>query len=121
MDILGDLEITRGDSYPIPITIRNKKTKQVVPLTGYTFVMTVDQLENPPDEETQLFQVVGIIDDPDTGVVTFQPTEDDTDLAPRPLTKPYWYEIEYTTATARKTIAKFKLAIKQDLNKTKTP
>lgn len=115
MAILGDLEITRGDSYPI--TIRITSGGQPVNLTGYSFRMTADSKEAPADEETQLFQVDGVIDDPTTGVVSFQPTEDDTDLPPKPLTKPYWYEIEYTTATDRRTIAKYKLAITQDLAK----
>jgi hypothetical protein len=117
MAVLGDLTITRGDSYPIPIKLTDSITGLPLNLTGYTFVMTVDSKENPADDTTQLFQVAGIIADPTTGIVSFQPTEVNTDLTPRPLTKPYWYEIEYTTLSTRRTIAKYKLAIVQDLAK----
>lgn len=54
----------------------------VVNITGYTFLMTVHTISNPPDATTQLFQLVGTITDAANGVFTFPFSPADADQAP---------------------------------------
>lgn len=70
------MQITRfrGDTYADSFTITNAATGNVVNLTGCSFKMTLNTLKNPPDATTQVYQLIGTIDDPTTGVVNFTPT-----------------------------------------------
>ena len=113
---LGDLEWYRGDSYPISILIKDKATSQPIDLTGYSFLMTCDELKDPPDTSTQLFQVDGVIPDQTTnpGEVIFTPSETDTAIEPGK----YFYDIEMTDPSGNiRTIAKYKFTIIQDITK----
>jgi hypothetical protein len=105
--------MARGDSYPIIRTVKDKKTKLPMNLTGWTFIMTVDALEDPPDETTNLFEVSGIIDDdPLTGMVSFTPNS----LQTTPVGE-YFYDVEMRKASVVRTIAKGKFTIWQDISK----
>jgi len=114
-EILGDIDWYRGDSYPLTMTIKNKETKEVVPLAGYTFQLAVDPLQNPVDDSDQVFSVAGVIDvDPNTGKVSFTPTSLQTDFG-KGL---FWFGIQMTNAVGHvKTIAKYKWKQSQDINK----
>lgn len=112
-EILEAISMYRGDSYPLDITIRNKTTKEPINLFGYTLKLTVDSKRNPVDETTRVFQLTGVVPDPITGKVIFTPSEANTDL---PATT-YYYDIQYTAGTVKRTIKKHKFIILQDLNK----
>ena len=105
----------RGDSYPIEITIKNKETEAAIDLTDYSFKLTVDEIENPTDSATKLFDVVGALDaDPATGKVSFTPTESDTDLD----VGTYYYDVQMIDGSSHKrTIAKNEFEIVQDISK----
>ena len=114
---LGEIEIYRGDSYPIAIVVKDRSTGEPIDLTGYSFVMTCDSRKDPNDNSTQLFQVNGEVD-PDqvnnTGKVTFTPTTSDTN---QEIGK-YYYDIQMTDASGHiRTIKKDKLKIVQDITK----
>ena len=114
-EILGDILWYRGDSYPLTMTIKDKKTKEVVPLTGYSFKLAVDPQQDPVDDSEQIFQVDGVLDgDPTTGRVSFTPTSLQTDFGKGS----YWFGIQMIDASGNvKTIAKYKWKQSQDINK----
>lgn len=119
MAILGEIEMMRGDSYPLGMRFIDKSTGDPLDITGYTFELVVDERKEPTDETTQLFSVAGIID-PDqvanTGKFTFLPTIIDTDQIPGR----YWYDIQMLYGPGhiyKKTIKHTKFTIVQDLNK----
>lgn len=43
MSTLKKISWYRGDSYPIEITVKDKESEAAIDLTGYTFLMTVDE------------------------------------------------------------------------------
>lgn len=118
MKKLSDLSYYRGDTEPISLVITSKTTGEPVDLTGYSFVMTVDERKDPDDTTTQVFSINGVVDsDQETnkGHIRFEPTEQQTDQEPGT----YWYDIQMTTPVGKKkTLCKFKLTIKQDITKT---
>ncbi len=113
-ELIGEIEWYRGDSYPLEITIKNAKTKAVIDITGYSFILTVDSLKDPPDDSTKIFDVAGVLPAPTTGVVTFTPPSVDTNFA----AGNYYYDIQMTTLGGDiRTIAKFKWKQTQDISK----
>jgi len=70
----------RGDSYEKIFTFTDKLTGEPISLTGYTAKMTVDTLQDPMDDTTKVFEVVGVILDQITnkGKISFKPTSADT-------------------------------------------
>lgn len=113
--LMGELEFFRGDTYPLELTIRNKATKAVIPLSGYSFKMTVDTLENPPDDSTKLFEVTGVLDsEPTTGKVSFTPTVENTNQT----IGTYYYDVQMTDPSGHiRTIVKDLFKIVQDITK----
>jgi len=113
--LLGPIGFYRGDSYPLELTIKNKTTKIAIDITGYSFKLTVDTLEDPPDNTTKLFDITGILDGvPTTGKVSFKPTTVNTDQEKGE----YYYDIEMIDASSNKrTIKKETFTILQDISK----
>ena len=63
--------ITRGDDQPLLITFMDPDNTPTL-LTGKTYKLTVDTLEDPPDALTKIFEVAGVNQAPDAdGVVSF--------------------------------------------------
>lgn len=113
---LKKVTMFRGDSYPLELTIKNKATGDAVPLTGFSFIMTVTTIKDPPDDTTVKFTVIGVID-PDQvanmGKVTFTPTTDNTDEIGK-----FFYDVQMTNASGHiRTIAKNNFDITQDNTK----
>ena len=50
-----NIAMYRGDSYPIPVTLKDSSTGAAIDLTGCSLIMTVDERENPTDDTTKLF------------------------------------------------------------------
>lgn len=102
----------RGDTKPwkFRITVDD----EVANITGYTFVLTVDEKKNPPDETTKKFSMNGVLTDPEGGIVVFYPLEVQMDLTPGT----YYYDIESTTVEGYiETLVLDKLVVIQDITK----
>jgi len=114
-NLIGEIDWYRGDSYPLELTIKDKATGMVIDITGYSFLLTVDTLQSPPDDTTKVFDVVGVLNgDPTTGKVSFTPTVTDTNKTPGS----YFYDVEMTDASSNiRTIAKSKWKMLQDISK----
>ncbi len=117
-EILGTIVWYRGDSYPLDLIIKNN-AEELIDLTGYTFLMTIDSREEPDDDSTMIFEVIGVID-PDQvtnkGKISFTPTQIQTAID----IKEYYYDVAITYGAGNiydKTIAKDIFEITQDISK----
>lgn len=66
-----DIFIHHGDENPWTITLHGSN-KEPLDVTGYTFLLNVDTLENPPDATTQVFSLTGTVTNGPAGVVEFE-------------------------------------------------
>jgi hypothetical protein len=115
-EILGDIEMTRADSYPLILTIKSKSTSLPIDLTGYAFLLTVNSDKDPTDITNQIFQVAGVVD-PDQvtnkGKVSFTPTSVNTATIGK-----FYYDIQWSVgSTIRSWNEKKKFTVKQDITK----
>lgn len=78
MTAILNLTRTRGDTWPIKLTINNPDGTPM-DLTGKLVVMTVNSEEDPDDTTTQIFQIVGTVTDATAGQVEFHPTATQAD------------------------------------------
>ena len=102
----------RGDTKPWKFRI--SVDGEIADITGYTFVLTVDEKKNPPDETTKKFSMNGVLTDPVAGIVVFYPLEAQMNLTPGT----YYYDIESTTVEGYiETLVLDKLVITQDITK----
>jgi hypothetical protein len=115
-EILGDIEMTRGDSYPLTLTVKSKSTGLPIDLTGYAFLLTVNSEKDPTDITHQIFQVIGIVDIDQVankGKVAFTPTSANTVTVGK-----FYYDIQWTVGSIiRSWNEKKKFTIKQDITK----
>ena len=88
------MEKFRGDTLPDVILVT--KNESPANLTGATVVFTLSSERNPVDISKQLYQLVGTIDDPLSGVVVFSPTLDNVDRVGL-----YYYDVQLTTAEGK--------------------
>lgn len=103
------IERFRGDTAPDQVTFNQN-------ITGLTFRLTLNTLEDPPDVSTQVLQMVGTITNPVTGIVEFRPTlVEATGLTPGV----YFYDIQVYNAfgVVIKTAVKDSYTILQDITK----
>ena len=108
-----DIKRTRGDTFPFVLTVVDTDG-DAVDITGASFLLTVDLLENPTDASQKLFQVAGVLVVPASGTVRFTLTEPNSDQPP--LT--YYYYIQMTDAAAAvRTISKGEWVVSQDFTK----
>lgn len=106
-------ERRRGDTYADEFTIRTKRTKTPINLTGYTFLMTVDSREFPSDISTQQFQMTGTIINAVQGRVEFAPTEEQANRVGN-----FFYDVQIVDGLGRKrTIAAGPYDMIQDITK----
>lgn len=107
------IKYTRGDTSAIPFQLFSRATGLEQAITGYTFLLTVDSLQNPTDEVTKEFQVAGAISDAATGVFSFSPSALNSDL-----TGPYYYDVQATDSSGGiETIDKGRITFRQDITK----
>jgi hypothetical protein len=115
-EILGDIEMTRADSYPLILTVKSKSTNLAIDLTGYVFKLTVNSEKDPIDITHQVFQVTGVVDldqVANKGKVSFTPTSADTATVGK-----FYYDIQWTVGgTVKSWNEKKKFTIKQDITK----
>lgn len=111
---LQEIDRVRGDTKPIPFILTTDDTGLPVDITGYTFLLSVDTQQNPPDAVTQVFQVAGSIIDAPNGKIQFQLTIGQADQTPGT----YWYDVQVTEASgAIVTLLKGKWRVRQDITK----
>lgn len=67
-----DLCISRGDTTPFTFTMLEADGTTPVNITGFTYLLTVDPLEEPTDALGNLFQLTGTVTDGPNGIVQFQ-------------------------------------------------
>ena len=104
---------TRGDTFPFTISIEVDELP--LDITGFTIVLTVDTLEDPPNSATQVFQASGVVTNGPLGQVTFSLT------TPQAATTPgdYFYDMQYTDLSSKiRTFAKGTWTVIQDITKT---
>jgi len=110
------LTYLRGDSYDKVVTIRDKATKVPIDLTGAALVLTVDTLQDPPDDTTKVFEVALVIaadQVADKGKATFRPS-----VANNAVVGNYFYDIQMTGADGSvRTVAKSTYTIPMDITK----
>ena len=113
--------VQRGDSPVIFVEFKDENDA-LIDITGWTGQLTVSE-EELPSAANNLFQVNGIVPDQtanngaDLGVMTFQPTETDTDQAPG---TPRFYDIQVIipgSPASKRTKLKGEFEIEQDINK----
>jgi hypothetical protein len=110
---MTDITRYRGDTAADEITVQNS-AGAAVDITGFTFVMTVSTIENPPDNTSELYSITGTITAPASGQVEFVPTTLNADQKP----STYYYDIQMTDTAGRiKTIAKGQYIYTQDITK----
>lgn len=104
----------RGDTKSINMTLSDK-SKVAIDLTGYTgFLLSVNTLEEPVDETTQLFQLTGTITDALNGKITFPITISDADNFGE-----FFWDAQYTDVNSEKhTFMEGSYIMSQDKTKT---
>jgi hypothetical protein len=110
---MTDITRFRGDTAADEVTVQTA-AGVAIDITGFSFLMTVSTIENPPDANSQLYQITGSITNTAGGVVEFVPSGANADQIPAD----YYYDIQMTDTAGRiKTIAKGKYSYTQDITK----
>ena len=108
-----DICISRGDTTPFTFTITSAGA--AVDITGFSYTLTVDTLENPTDAATNVFALTGTITGATTGIVEFEMSAAQADQS----AIVHYYDLEQTDANLKlRTIAKGEFEFKQDITKT---
>lgn len=111
----------RGDTYPAKFRATNEGSPQVLDITAYSFLMTVNSVKDPdvnasPQTGEQKFQIVGTVTDGPTGRFEFA-----YDASPNPAELDpgtYYYDVQQTDGAGDvRTIVKGKYTVKQDITK----
>ena len=79
----------RGDTVADRFTITDA-AGAAVDITGFTVTMTIDCRERPDDVTTQLYELVGTLVTPASGIVDFKPSALQADQEPGT----YYYDIQ---------------------------
>jgi hypothetical protein len=109
-----NLERRRGDTYADEFQVISETTGQPIDISaGYTFLLTVDPLEHPPDPAGNLFQLTGSVVDGPNGLVEFAPSDAQADEVGS-----YFYDVQMTNAGRKRTIAAGRYGFVQDVTKT---
>jgi hypothetical protein len=103
---------TRGDTYPFTVTFVDDSGTPL-DLTGASFVLTVSEKEDPLASDVPLFDLVGTVSAPTTGVVEFSMTESDADHVGL-----FYYDIQMTAAQGYiRTMMRGTFKMRQDITK----
>lgn len=107
-----NLCFSRGDTPVFSFTL--KEDGSPIDITGSSFLLTVDPSPAPTGSGDNLFQLTGSIPVGTDGVVQFQATAMQMDLAPGV----YFYDVQWTdAASAIRTIIAGEFEIRQDVTK----
>lgn len=106
--------LQRGDTFAFSFSLTDSETEAPIDITGYSFLLTVDTLENPPDATTNLFSLTGVLTNPTGGVVQFSLSALQADQAP----DTYYYDVQMVDGVGgKRTVAKGEFLIEQDITK----
>lgn len=109
-----DIDRVRGDTFPVQFTLTDENGV-AVDISGFTFNWTVDIIEDPADELSQVFKIAGVIVTALSGIFEFRPTAVDMDLTPG---SDFFHEVSMVDAGSfKRTIVKGRLIIEQDKDK----
>lgn len=110
---MTDIERYRGDTAADEWTITDS-AGVAIDIAGFSFILSVNSLENPPDNTTELYNVSGTITAALSGIVEFSPSALNADQKPAV----YYYDVQMTDTGGRlKTIDKGKYTYNQDITK----
>jgi len=110
---MTDITRARGDTAADLINLQDS-AGAALDVTGFSFVLTVNSIENPPDNTTELYNIAGTILDAPGGVVEFVPLIGDVDQK----YATYYFDIQMTDDVGRiKTIDKGEYTYSQDISK----
>lgn len=82
---------TRGDTAPDRFVMKDENGA-IKNIAGWSFRMTVDSQRAPADAATNLYTLVGVIDDAVAGEYSFAPSAVQADQTPGN----YWFDVEAT-------------------------
>ena len=104
----------RGDTFPFSFAIKDSDGN-AIDITGYSFILTVDPSDEPPDASNNLFALTGTVTDGPGGIVQFALTAMQADQTPAT----YYYDVQMTDTSGNiRTIIKGEWAVQQDITKT---
>lgn len=107
------IERSRGDTAPDEFTVSVKRTRKGANITGCSFKMTLSTVPEPTDQSTQVYQLEGSLINPETGVVSFSPTEDQSNIIGY-----FYYDIQMTDTYGKiRTLVKGTYEYTQDITK----
>ncbi len=87
------IEVIRGDTVPVRVTMTDESTGNRVDLTGASGKLAVNPSDSPEDTSGQLFEVTGVIEAPATdGIMSFTLSAANADQSPGV----YYYDIQVT-------------------------
>jgi hypothetical protein len=110
---MSDVTVSRGDTYPIKVTLTDGSTGLPMNLTGMTGKLTVTSIKDPPDATTKVFDVTGVLTaTPTDGIMNFTPTSDNTANIGK-----YYYDIQISGVNYVRTVVKAQFIIVQDNTK----
>lgn len=110
---MTDIERYRGDTAADEWTITDS-SGAAIDIAGFSFILTVNTLENPPDNSTELYSISGNITDAINGKVEFAPSALNADQK----AFVYYYDLQMTDTGGRlKTIDKGTYTYNQDITK----
>lgn len=110
---MTDITRFRGDTAADQITVQDN-AGVAIDVTGYGFILSVNSVQNPPSNATELYSLTGTILDAAGGIVEFVPTLGNADQKPAI----YHYDIQMTDDIGRiKTIESGTYTYTQDVTK----
>ena len=109
-----DLCISRGDTTPWTLTMEDDAVPPVpVPITGFSYLLTVDPSDEPVGSGNNLFQLTGTVTDGPNGVVQFALNASQADNLGE-----FFYDLQQTDGAGNiRTVAKGGFEFKQDITK----
>ncbi len=110
---MTDITRVRGDTAADVYLVKDE-TGAALDISGFSFILTVNTLKNPPDTTTELYSLTGVIISAVDGRVEFVPTLANSDQKPTN----YFFDVQMTDSSGRiKTIDSGKYLYKQDKTK----
>lgn len=101
----------RGDTYADRFLVEAEGT--VADLSGCSFKMTLNTQRNPVDDTTEVYQLVGIVSSPATGVVEFAPDASQADQVGL-----FYYDIQMVDGNnIKRTLVKDVYMYEEDITK----
>lgn len=115
INMSNPIERYRGDSTPDQISFVDS-AGDALSVEGLTFRLSINSVEEPVDDTTQILQMTGLSSNPATGIVQFSPSVAEASALPIGL---YFYDIQAyrNVGDVIQTIAKNTYTVLQDITK----